>query len=186
MKINGFQVEEHGSGFEITLRLHVGREEGDLGSLLAGFISEDLPRVLFFAGAHVSPAPEDRASETRDNAAEAPAPASRRRRSAAADPTPPAGGTEETTQPAPAATGDAPAAAPGSRRRRASAEPVATSAAPSKITDEDLSKAASMAAVAVKPGKVMSKLAEFNVSKVNELVGDDRQKFLDWAREVAA
>ncbi len=41
MKINGFQVEEHGEGFAVTLRLHVGREE-----LSDTFVSEPIRAVV--------------------------------------------------------------------------------------------------------------------------------------------
>ena len=53
------------------------------------------------------------------------------------------------------------------------------------MKDEDLSKAASLAAAAVTAPVVMKKLGSFGVSKVNDLKGGDREKFLAWAQAVA-
>lgn len=52
MKINGFQVEEHGEGYSVTIRLHIGREE-----LPETLISEPLDAIIkLLAGDTVAPA----------------------------------------------------------------------------------------------------------------------------------
>ena len=54
-KVNGFQVEEHGSGYQLTIRVHVGRDEelGDahLGYEVSAAISEMLDKVSRCLGA---------------------------------------------------------------------------------------------------------------------------------------
>jgi len=49
----------------------------------------------------------------------------------------------------------------------------------SDITNADLAKAASHAAGQITPARVKETLEHFGVSKVQELVGDQRQEFLD-------
>ena len=49
----------------------------------------------------------------------------------------------------------------------------------SEITDADLAKAASIAAEAITPAKVMAVLEQFGVGDVSQLKGEDRREFLD-------
>ncbi len=60
MKVNGFQIEEHGSGYALTIRAHVGREE-----IMPGWMEEVLRPVLSKEGglnALISPEQTDSGS----------------------------------------------------------------------------------------------------------------------------
>ena len=57
---------------------------------------------------------------------------------------------------------------------RSKVEPVSD-----EITDADLAKAASIAAEAITPAKVMATLEQFGVGDVSQLKGEDRREFLD-------
>ncbi len=203
MKINGVQVEEHGSGYSVTIRAHVGREEARVGmsdavtstiltGMVAGFaaISElelrDTPApapagpttVPTEAPAQPAPAPATRRSRRGEaqqaKADPAPAPAANERRSrrgevqqAKADPTP-----------APAAS--APIASRRGHSTQVTAQPAVTHSSPdAKIADEDLTKAASQAAMVLGAPAVMEIVKEFGVDQVGQLKADVRQEFLD-------
>ena len=178
MNINGFQVEEHGSGYAVTIRLRVGAQElADdwIGKLFArlkagGDLFDDTSeeRCVPVAAAegyrNVGTAvAEAIASHEKPE----PEPISTRRRRGSREP--------EKKDPDP--TSPAPVAENLGRRGRRSAQP-AEKKSPSKLSDEDLTKAASAAARKVGVIKVSAVLEEFGVAKVNELQGDAREEFL--------
>lgn len=197
MKVNGFQVEEHGSGYALTIRLHVGKDEVvgvSVNMLMQAWQDRVAAMELGFGdgGARIKPEtieatqPETSAPKTsrrrrisRDTKADAgtkaedptlassAGPSKRRRRSLAAQ-SEPASGAKTRREGAPAAsTTSSAVSSPGKIT----------------ITDEDLSKAASEAARRTKsPAKVMALLADMGVAKVNELEGRNRGEFLERAK----
>lgn len=230
MKINGFQVEEHGSGYAVTLRLHVGREEaldgmtssadgvvlGALAAALAATVNiEGVNSYDAKAGEKPVPGAETSRVQSKDHDAKAEPPAGGRRVNRG-------GSKTEDKEPGDPTSGSATAAGSKGRRRRASTAkttsrseegkepegPTPGGALPqtakrrqksetstagtakrtqttksrsrkkaTKITDEDLTKAASQAAAELGAPVVMDLVAEFNVEKVGDLDAKQRVKF---------
>ena len=169
MNINGFQVEEHGSGYAVTIRLNVGSEE-NLGRCIKEFKNIAV-QVLAAQGTSSPDEAETPELSTPHEAQKAEVVASGRRRRGVSSREPEKKGADPTS--AAAAVGAA-----GRRGRRASTASEAPAKSPSKLSDEDLTKAASAAARRVSVVRVSAVLEEFGVSKVNELKGDAREEFL--------
>lgn len=217
MKVNGFQVEEHGSGYAVTLRLHVGREEaldgmtssadgvvlGALAAALAaavqigGVRSHDAKTKDGVGGASEAQVPGDEHEDAAGNG-EDPKPAGRRARggrrpaepAAAASP----GGRRKVNRGGAEAedkgsVDPTPASAPTARRKSTTSTPRRGKGSAStadrsrskkkgKITDEDLTKAASQAAAELGAPVVMDLVSEFGVEKVGDLSEAQRVKFV--------
>ena len=188
MNKNSFQVEEHGSGEAVDLPIKLGKEE------LAGQYFQQLLKAMdpadiwrgSYAGKmttagvtthHIGPKEDPLAQEE----IEAPSVSVRRRGAGSREPE------KKDENPTQAAAPSSPAS-PAGRRGRATQKPapVAENKSPSKskITDEDLTKAASEAARTIGVNGVMKVLDEFGVSKVNQLEGGSRQEFLDKLNEL--
>lgn len=121
------------------------------------------------AGASEVPAaPEENASTTTSHSEGG------RRRRGAADPT-------STQSDAPST--DAPRRRSRSLGEAPASEPNSGGAASIKLTDADLSKAASQAALVLGPEGVKSVLSEFGVKKLNELDEKQRQSFFNALKE---
>lgn len=204
MNINGIQIEEHGSGYAITLRANIGREEVKEGmtdevtsNVLAGFTSALVAIERLQGGAQIAlvqkeplapsspqPAPVEAVSS---------AGAARRRGHSGANPAPVV---EPPTNSAPSSdqrrrrrsadaetTETASGAAPAqpARRRGRTTETPAQPAAPtsrSDFSDEDLTKAASQTAAVVGAPAVKAIIEEFGVTMVNQIKPEVRAEFI--------
>lgn len=173
MKVNGFQVEEHGAGYALTIRLHVGKDE-----LADDWVGNLIARVQaggdLFGDAEQPETIEASQPETSETTG--------RRRRASRD-TKAADAGMKAEDPTPAVAGRRRRRAPAATEPPKSAGKSASSPSDAKIADEDLSKAASEAARRMKsPAKVMALLADMGVAKVNELEGRNRGEFLERAK----
>ena len=180
MNVNGFQVEEHGSGYAVTLRINVGREEA-LGEHIASEILGRIKAILGSADEPEKGTPREE-QETEVVVAAGASSTFRHRRSVGSRE--PEKKDENPTQTAASSS----TASPAGRRGRATQKPAPAaevkSPSKSKITDEDLTKAASEAARTLGVAKVVKVLDEFGVSKVNQLEGNLRQEFLNKLNEL--
>lgn len=188
MKLNGLQIEEHGSGFALTLRVHVGREEfrdgmsDDVTDDAVGIFTTVVHSTIAFSKKTTlvrESADEQKLDETGTSENKRPeepsTPGSRRRQRAKAK-----GSRETEADP----TGAPAAERKGQRRKKGSSSSASTqkekagaSSTKSELTDEDLSKAASEAAQSIGAPKVMEILGEFKVEKVNQLKSKQRLEF---------
>lgn len=190
MEINSVAIEEHGSGYLVTARFHVAKNEKPaIRDFLAGFADilkevtskteepeeekgevneRDQGRVRR-SGGRAERVASRRPSGENDSGGEASV-EPRRGRGARSE----RGSRDETKADAPAGR--------ASSRRRANPEEKETS----KIKDSDLAKAASEAASVVGPAVVTEVLEEFNVEKVYELAPEVRQEFLDVLKTLVA
>ena len=203
MKFNGLFIEEHGSGYLVTLRVYVLASEvepgmtDDVTTFAVETVANTLAAILAYEGGAIPS--KVQAGNPTEAPVEAPAkPEGRRRRgggganiSSPAEPAASegagrvgrrrrAGAADASPTPAEPATPvkePEPAAPATSRRRPAGSEPAG-------VSDADLSKAASEAAAVVGAAEVMALLDEFGVSKVNELPQGERREFIGLLADV--
>lgn len=174
MKCNGFDVREHGSGYQVTVAYFVGREEGGITELLNELMGMCDDMAMSMAPAEAGP---------RGPGTEAPAedkPKGRQGRKKAE-----ASQDSEGPTTASAATSGSPR---GGRQREAAA--AADTGAAEKtslngdISDADLSRAASLAGQAGGAEEVVAVLEEFGVTLVSELPQKNREEFLGIMAEI--
>lgn len=209
MELNGIQIERHGEGYAVTLRLWMGRREApgeDVGEVFAAF--EEKAKVAF-DGEHVPDeatevGEEDPTQESEKPAASARGRSRRRTSKSTSDTVAPSAESSAEEKPTEgrrrrrrvssreASGGDenpteSSAGTAKSRQRRrtgsaSTAESGSATKSPSEkktYKDADLSRAASEAAVVIGPSGVMEVLQEFEVSKIGELKGDKRAEFVE-------
>ena len=179
MKITSFEVAELEQGQrQVVLCFDLDRGEDCfvlgqplvdhlLGFLGKQMVSRDTPADPTPAGVASAPAPTI-----------APANAPRRRRSTEATPANDA----SLATPAPATAAAAPQTAlPAGRRRRSTEAATPAQETTKSHSDLDLAKAASSVAKHCTPKPVLDWLKEHGATAVNQLVGGERQEFMDWA-----
>ena len=168
MKINGFQVNEHGSGYEVTVRIHIGSEEAG-AEWLSGVFHNAMNLV------------NDNENEPGAAPAEEPAKTTRRRPVKKADAKPKVPDMDlgivgrRPTKKSSATDADG---STKPTRRRASPKKADAAKSPSKITDQDLSKAVTLAAKVLSSEPIMDMLTEYGVENVRDLKEDVREEFL--------
>lgn len=176
MKCNGFDVREHGSGYQVTVAYFVGREEGGITELLNELTGMCDDMAMSMVPADAGP---------RGSGTEAPAedkPKGRQGRKKAEAP-------QDSESPTAATASAATSGSPRGGRQRKAAAAADTGAAEKTslngdISDADLSKAASLAGQAGGAEEVVAVLEEFGVTLVSELPQENREEFLGIMAEI--
>ena len=206
MKVNGFQVEEHSSGYHVTIRIQVGKEEtvwindfmtrlqvgGDLFNDAPAADDDALERAKTAAkkgGGKGRRAAQRDAVEKDDDADEKPKAEGRRAAGKGGskgrrgkDPT-------GTTRKRGNSSAKGAGGGKGRRSHRAASstkDQAEDASSPSEVSDEDLTKASSQAAQVIGPPAVITILEEFGVATVGDLEGDQRTEFIERVNEARA